>query len=103
MEPIRSEHFAQNRQPRSFHGPYNSRLEQPWNQPFSWRYDVAGRPGKLRIESLAELKKTFTSQPEAEFGLLIRGERKVEMDIDARVVGELLKMLQKVVGNRGDD
>jgi hypothetical protein len=63
---------------------------------------MAGRPGKLRIESLGELKKALTT-PETEFGLLVRGERKVEMEIDPKVVGELLRMLQKVVGNRDDD
>jgi hypothetical protein len=64
---------------------------------------MAGRQGKLRIESLGELKKTFDSHPECEFGLLIRGERKVEMDIDLKVIGELQKMLHKAVGNRGHD
>jgi hypothetical protein len=61
------------------------------------------RQGKLRIESLGELKKTLSSSGESEFGLLVRGERKVEMEIDPKVVGELLKLLQKVVGNRDDD
>jgi hypothetical protein len=64
---------------------------------------MAGRQSKLRIESLGELKKTFTSHPESEFALLIRTERKVEMDIDPKVIGELQKLLQKAVGNRGDD
>jgi hypothetical protein len=64
---------------------------------------MAGRPGKLRIESLAELKKALTAPAECEFGLLVRGERKVEMEIDPKVVNELLRMLQKVVGNRDDD
>ena len=64
---------------------------------------MAGRQSKLRIESLAELKKTFASNSESEFALLIRSERKVEMDIDSKVIGELQKMLQKAVGNRGDD
>ncbi len=64
---------------------------------------MAGRQGKLRIESLAELKKTFTAHPESEFGLLIRTERKVEMEIDPKVIGELQKLLHKAVGNRGDD
>jgi len=62
---------------------------------------MAGRQSKLRIESLAELKSTFSSQPEAEFALLVRGERKVEMDIDSKVIGELQKLLHKAVGNRG--
>ena len=60
------------------------------------------RQGKLRIESLAELKKTLTETPDCEFGLLVRGERKVEMEIDAKVVAELLKLLHKAVGNRPD-
>ena len=60
------------------------------------------RQGKLRIESLGELKKTLSSG-ETEFGLLVRGERKVEMEIDPKVIGELLKLLQKVVGNRDDE
>ena len=64
---------------------------------------MAGRQGKLRIESLGELKKTLTSSGESEFGLLVRGERKVEMEIDAKVVAELLRLLQKAVGNREDD
>jgi hypothetical protein len=64
---------------------------------------MAGRQSKLRIESLGELKKTLTSTPEAEFALLVRGERKVEMEIDAKVVSELLRMLQKVGGNRDED
>ena len=64
---------------------------------------MAGRQSKLRIESLAELKKTFTSHPECEFALLIRSERKVEMDIDPKVIGELQKLLQKAVGNREDE
>jgi hypothetical protein len=64
---------------------------------------MAGRQSKLRIESLGELKKTFTSQPDCEFALLVRSERKVEMEIDPKVIGELLKLLQKAVGNRGDD
>jgi hypothetical protein len=62
---------------------------------------MAGRQSKLRIESLAELKETLGTQG-AEFGLLVRGERKVEMEIDAKVIGELQKMLHKVAGNRGD-
>ena len=62
---------------------------------------MAGRDkAKLCIE-LPELNETFAANPEAEFGLLIRGERKVEMDIDPKVVAELQKLLQKVVGNRG--
>ena len=64
---------------------------------------MAGRQSKLRIESLGELKKTFNSHPESEFALLIRSERKVEMDIDPKVIGELQKLLQKAVGNREDD
>ena len=64
---------------------------------------MAGRQSKLRIESLGELKKTFTSHPESEFALLIRSERKVEMDIDPKVIGELQKLLQKAVGNREED
>ena len=64
---------------------------------------MAGRQSKLRIESLGELKKTLTAPADCEFGLLVRGERKVEMEIDPKVVAELLKLLQKVVGNRGDD
>jgi len=61
------------------------------------------RQSKLRIESLIELKKSLTETPEAEFALLVRGERKVEMEIDKKVVDELLRLLQKVVGNRGND
>ncbi len=61
------------------------------------------RQGKLRIESLADLKKTLSASAEVEIGLLIRDERKVEMEIDKKVVGELVKLLQKVVGNRDDD
>jgi len=64
---------------------------------------MAGRQSKPCIESLRELKKTLTSHPECEFALLIRSERKVEMDIDAKVIGELQKLLQKAVGNREDD
>ncbi len=64
---------------------------------------MAGRQGKLRIESLAELKKTLAADTECEFGLLVRGERKVEMEIDQKVVAELLKLLHKAVGNRHDD
>jgi hypothetical protein len=63
---------------------------------------MAGRAAKLRIESLGELKKTLTTA-DCEFGLLVRGERKVEMEIDAKVVGELVRLLQKIVGNRDDD
>ena len=62
---------------------------------------MAGRQSKPCIESLGELKKTF-SIPDCEFALLIRGERKVEMDIDPKVIGELQKLLHKAVGNRGD-
>jgi len=61
------------------------------------------RQGKLRIESLADLKKTLTASPESEFGLLVRDERKVEMEIDKKVVAELVKLLHKVVGNRHED
>jgi hypothetical protein len=61
------------------------------------------RQGKLRIESLIELKKTLAETPGAEFGLLVRGERKVEMEIDAKVIAELQKLLQKVGGNRSDE
>ena len=64
---------------------------------------MAGRQSKLCIESLGELKKTLTAQPDCEFALLIRGERKVEMDIDPKVIGELQKLLHKAVGNRGDN
>ena len=64
---------------------------------------MAGRQGKLRIESLGDLKDALTSTDGAEFGLLVRGERKVEMEMDAKVVSELLRMLQKAVGNRGSD
>ena len=64
---------------------------------------MAGRQGKLRIESLGELKKTLTASPGCEIGLLVRDERKVEMEIDAKVIAELVKLLQKVVGNREDD
>lgn len=61
------------------------------------------RQGKLRIESLGELKKALTATPGCEFGLLVRDERKVEMEIDAKVVAELVRLLQKVVGNRDDE
>ena len=64
---------------------------------------MAGRQGKLRIESLAELKTTLAETPAAEFALLVRGERKVEMELDPKVIGELQKMLHKAVGNRGND
>ena len=64
---------------------------------------MAGRQSKLRIESLGELKKTFASNPGCEFGLLVRSERKVEMEIDQKVVDELQKLLQKIVGNRDND
>jgi hypothetical protein len=64
---------------------------------------MAGRQAKPCIESLAELRTALASNPEAGFGLLIRGERKSEMDIDPKVVAELMKLLQKVVGNRGSD
>ena len=61
---------------------------------------MASRQGKLRIESLNELKKTFAAHPGVEFGLLVRGERKVEMEIDQKVIDELQRMLQKMLGNR---
>ena len=64
---------------------------------------MVGRPGKLRIESLGELKKALTAPAECEFGLLVRGERKVEMEIDAKVIDELQRLLQKAVGHRGHD
>lgn len=63
---------------------------------------MAGRQSKLRIETLRELHETFTSHPDSEFALLIRTERKVEMDIDAKVIGELQKLLHKAVGHRAD-
>ena len=56
-----------------------------------------------RIESLGELKKTLTENSVCEFALLVRGERKVEMELDAKVIAELQKWLQKAAGNRGDD
>jgi hypothetical protein len=37
---------------------------------------------------------------ESEIGLLIRDERKVEMEIDKEVVAELVKLMQKIVGER---
>ncbi len=49
------------------------------------------------------MRQNHTTHPESEFALLIRSERKVEMDIDPKVIGELQKLLQKAVGNRGDD
>ncbi len=61
------------------------------------------RQGKLRISSLGDLKRTFAANPDSEFCLLVRGERKVEVEIDAKVVAELQKLLQKIVGNREDD
>lgn len=61
------------------------------------------RQGKLRIESLAELRDALTGTPGCEFGLLVRAERKVEMEIDAKVVADLVRMLQKAVGNRRED
>ncbi len=60
------------------------------------------RQSKLRIESLGELKTTLAASG-VDFALLVRGDRKVEMDLDAKVVGELLKLLHKAVGNRGED
>lgn len=59
------------------------------------------RQGKLRIESLGELKKTLSASAGSEFGLLVRDERKVEMEIDKTVIAELMKLLEKVVGQRG--
>ena len=64
---------------------------------------MASRQSKLRIESLGELRKTLTAGADVEFCLLVRGERKVEMEIDAKVVAELLRMLQKVGGSRHED
>jgi hypothetical protein len=61
------------------------------------------RQGKLRIESLGELKRALSASTESEFGLLIRDERKVEMEIDKKVVAELVKLLRKVVGDRDTD
>ena len=61
------------------------------------------RQGKLRITSLGDLKRTLGANTDSEFCLLVRGERKVEVEIDAKVIGELQKLLQKVVGNRDDD
>jgi hypothetical protein len=66
-------------------------------------HPMAGRQSKPCIESLAELKNTFSSNSESEFALLIRSERKVEMDIDPKVIAELQKLLHKAVGNRGSD
>ena len=62
---------------------------------------MASRQGKIRIESLGELKEALATA-DCEFCLLVRGERKVEMEIDAKVVSELQRMLHKAVGNRGD-
>lgn len=59
--------------------------------------------GKLRIESLGELKETFSFNPDCEFALLVRGARKGEMEIDTKVINELQKLLHKAVGNRGGD
>jgi hypothetical protein len=64
---------------------------------------MSQRQSKIRITSLNELKKTLAGSEDAEFGLLVRGERKVEMDLDTKVVQELLRMLQKALGNRDDD
>jgi hypothetical protein len=64
---------------------------------------MSNRQAKLRITSLNELKKTLASSGDAEFCLLVRGERKVEMELDKKVVDELQRMLQKALGNRGDD
>jgi hypothetical protein len=63
---------------------------------------MAGRQGKLRIETLAELKETLASNPGVELALLVRGERKVEMELDAKVIGELQKWLHKAAGRGGD-
>jgi hypothetical protein len=64
---------------------------------------MAGRQSKLRIESLEELKQTFASHPESEFALLIRSERKVEMDIDPKVIGELQPQTAPVPLNRANE
>ena len=64
---------------------------------------MAGRQSKLRIESLGELKQTLSEYPGCEMGLLVRSERKIEMEIDAKVIAELQKMLQKVGGHHRDD
>jgi len=64
---------------------------------------MAGRQSKLRIESLTELKQTFAEHAGVDFCLLVRGERKVEMEIDATVIEELQRLLQKAVGHRGRD
>jgi hypothetical protein len=64
---------------------------------------MAGRQAKPCIESLLELRKTIEEHPQSEFGLLIRTERKVEMDIAPKVIAELQKMLQKIGGSRRDD
>lgn len=64
---------------------------------------MANRQGKLRIESLEEFRNTFGTSPGAEFCLLVRGERKVEIEIDQKVVAELMKLLQKVGGNRRNE
>ena len=72
-------------------------------EPVPLLENLMARQGKLRIESLGELKKTLSDSPTCEFGLLVRDERKVEMEIDKKVIAELLKLLQKVVGNRDHD
>jgi hypothetical protein len=64
---------------------------------------MAGRQSKIRISSLNELKKTFISFPGCEFGLLVRSDRKIEMDIDQKVIDELQQLLQKTLGNRNDN
>jgi hypothetical protein len=64
---------------------------------------MAGRQSKLRIESLIELKKTLASYPGCEFGLLVRSERKIELEFDPKAIDELQKLLQKTFGNRDDD
>jgi hypothetical protein len=64
---------------------------------------MAGRQSKIRIETLGELKKTFTSYPGCEFCLVVRSDRKIEMDIDQKVIDQLQKLLQKAVGNREEN
>ncbi len=64
---------------------------------------MSGRQSKIRITTLSDLKKTLSSHTGAEFGLLVRGERKVEMDLDKQVIEQLQKMLQKVGGKYEDN
>jgi len=64
---------------------------------------AGGRQAKPCIESLRELKEIFDSHSDSDFALLIRGERKVEMDLDSKVIAELRKWLQKVGGHRGSE